>query len=152
MAMADVICPNCKTSTELLAIRRNHDEFCPSCDYPLFWVSTSLPTTRPGTTNEPTLRRLPGVGGRQSVGSKVCSNCGELNQLGETHCDRCKAELDPKPPEPIVVVIPPPPPAPEPAPIVVVVPPPTPPWWWWWPLGLIGIAIVIRIVIAIIEA
>jgi hypothetical protein len=111
-------------------------------------MASYVPLEEPDS-EDPTVRRMPGVSGRQTVGKRVCSKCGELNYLGETHCARCNAELDPK--QPILVILPPPP-APEPAPTVVVVqPPPAPPWWWWWPLGLIGIAVVARIVIAIFD-
>ncbi|HZB42675.1 MAG TPA: hypothetical protein VE487_17010 [Ilumatobacter sp.] len=147
--MADVVCPKCKTTTELAAIRRNADEFCPRCDYPLFWVSSGIPTTRPGTSSDATLRRLPGVGGRQRVGSKVCPECGDPNPLGETHCTRCKAELEPKLPEPPPAVVVVAAPAPEPVVVVVATPAADPPWWYWWPLGLIVVAVLIRIMIAI---
>ena len=149
--MADIVCPNCQAVTELAALRRDAKEFCWKCDYPLFWVSSGVPTTRPGTTVEEARRRLPGAAGRQRVGSRVCPNpkCGELSPLGATHCWRCDTEFDPKPPEPVVIVLPPPP-APEPIVVVVAPPPaPPPPWWYWWPLGVIGAAIVIRILIAI---
>lgn len=123
--MPDIVCPECGHESSFVAIRRAADEFCPQCDYPLFWAPTAVPMATPGSTNMATLRRLPGAGGRQRVGSKVCPECGELSPLTETHCIRCGADLDPKPepvpePEPIrEVVVPPPPPPPE----------PTRPWW-----------------------
>lgn len=124
--MPDIVCPECGHQSSFVAIRRSADEFCPQCDYPLFWAPTAVPMATPGSTNLATLRRLPGAGGRQRVGSKVCPECGELSPLTETHCIRCGADLDPKPepepePEPIrdVVVPPPPPPPPE----------PKRPWW-----------------------
>jgi len=140
--MAEITCPECGHQTELVSIRRSSEEFCAHCDFPLFWVSSNVPTTTMGVNSDSTLRRLPGAGGRNRVGSKVCPECGELNPLGETHCIRCTAELDPKPaPPPVVVVAPPPPPPlpePEPEPI-------TTPWWWWPAAALIASAIAIPI-------
>ena len=146
--MAEIFCPECGHQSDLVSIRRSSEEFCPHCDYPLFWVSSTVPTTTPGANSDTTLRRLPGAGGRHRVGSKVCPECGELNPLAGTHCLRCQADLDPKPVvEPVVVVAPPPPPPPpppepEPEPIVT-------PWWWWPSAAAIGLAILIPILIAL---
>ena len=142
--MPDITCPECGHRSELVSIRRSSEEFCSHCDYPLFWVSSAIPATTPGANSDSTLRRRPGVDGRQRVGSLVCPPCGELNPLGETYCLRCGAELDPKPvePPPIVVVAPPPPPPPpepEPEPI-------TTPWWWWPAAAVIASAILIPII------
>ena len=142
--MAEITCPECGHQTDLVSIRRSSEEFCTQCDYPLFWVSSNVPTTNKGVNSDSTLRRLPGAGGRNRVGTKVCPECGELNPLAETHCIRCTAELDPKPaPPPVVVAAPPPPPPPpepepEPEPI-------TTPWWWWPAAALIASAIAIPI-------
>jgi len=122
--MPDIVCPECGQTSSFVAIRRSSDEFCTQCDYPLFWAPSAIPMATPGSTNLATLRRLPGAGGRQRIGSKVCPECGELNPITETNCIRCSADLDPKPQ-----------PLPEPAPIQVIVPPappppaPTRPWW-----------------------
>lgn len=143
--MPEIVCPECGTRTELPAIRRSADEFCAHCDYPLFWVQSALVVTSPGGNSDATLRRLPGAGGRHRVGSKVCPECGELNPLGETHCLRCRADLDPKPPEPVVEVIPEPEPPPPPPPL------PEPerhiPLWWW--LLAVGLTVVLITVIVI---
>jgi ribosomal protein L40E len=142
--MAEITCPECGHQTELVSIRRSSEEFCTHCDFPLFWVSSNVPTTTKGANSDSTLRRLPGAGGRNRVGSKVCPECGELNPLGTTHCIRCTAELDPKPAPPPVVVVaappPPPPPEPEPEPEPI-----TTPWWWWPAAALIASAIAIPI-------
>jgi uncharacterized paraquat-inducible protein A len=139
--MAEITCPECGHQTDLPAIRRSSDEFCTQCDYPLFWVSSNVPTTSKGVNSDATLRRLPGAGGRTRVGTRVCPECGELNALGETRCIRCTAELDPKPvapPKP--VALPPPAPVPEPEPEPIATP------WWWWPAAmLIASAIAIPI-------
>jgi len=140
--MADVTCPECGNQTELVSIRRSSEEFCSHCDFPLFWVGSNVPVTTPGANSDTTLRRLPGAGGRHRVGSKVCPECGELNPLGETHCLRCRAELDPKPAPPPVMAAPPPPPppAPEPEPEPI-----TTPWWWWTAALVIASAIALPI-------
>jgi uncharacterized paraquat-inducible protein A len=141
----EIVCPECGTRAELPAIRRSSDEFCQHCDYPLFWVSSAIAVTKPGANSDTTLRRLPGAGGRQRVGSKVCPECGELNPITETHCLRCRAALDPKEPEPVVI-------APAPAPPVVQrpTPPPPPPVvpmpWWRYAAGA-AIAVIVGTVI-----
>ncbi|HWL41337.1 MAG TPA: hypothetical protein VNQ73_00235 [Ilumatobacter sp.] len=141
--MADVTCPECGTVTELPAIRRAADEFCRHCDYPLFWTPSAAPMTSPGGNAATALRRLPGAGGRQRIGSKDCPACGELNPLGATDCLRCGANLDPKPPEPVVEELPPPAPEPEPEPVKRT------PWWWWLVLaGVVTAAVVAAVVIA----
>src|SRR3712207_1525286 len=101
--MPDVTCPECGLVSPLTTIRKSAEEFCPHCDFPLFWAKSSLTVTTTTSSTGVSLRRLPGAGGRLVVGTKVCPACGELNPLGETHCIRCAAELDPKPPEPVVV-------------------------------------------------
>lgn len=128
--MPEIVCPECGTRAELPAIRRSSDEFCQHCDYPLFWVSSAVAATKPGVNSDATLRRLPGAGGRQRVGSKVCPECGELNPITETHCLRCRADLDPREPEPVVVAPAPPPPVVKRAPAPPPPPPEMPlPWW-----------------------
>jgi uncharacterized paraquat-inducible protein A len=144
--MPDIVCPECGQVAQLVAIRHAADEFCTKCDYPLFWAPSAVPTSSPGSSNMATMRRLPGAGGRQRVGSKVCPECGELNPLAESYCIRCTADLDPKPP---------PPPEPEPEPIVFVPPPPEPepapepPWWPWPAIGLVWAVTLIWLIVAI---
>ena len=146
--MAEITCPECGHQTELVSIRRSSEEFCANCDYPLFWVSSTVPSTVRGGNTDTTLRRLPGAGGRHRVGSKVCPVCGELNPLGGVTCLRCNAELDPKPAPPPPVVVtpppppPPPPPEPEPAPVAT-------PWWWWPAAAIIASAILVPILAAL---
>lgn len=144
--MSDLTCPECGTVTELPAIRRAADEFCRHCDYPLFWTPSAVPVAAATGNSATALRRLPGAGGRQRIGSKDCPACGELNPLGSSHCLRCDADLDPKAPEPIVELTPPPPPVPA----DFEVDPATPtPWWWWLVLmGVLTAAVVAAVVIA----
>jgi uncharacterized paraquat-inducible protein A len=143
--MADVTCPECGTVTDLPAIRRSADEFCQHCDYPLFWTPSAAPVTVPGGNAATALRRLPGAGGRQRIGSKDCPECGELNPYGATACLRCGADLDPKPVEPAVVV----PATPEPQPEPELEPAQATPWWWWLVLvAVLTTAVVAAVVIA----
>ena len=86
--MADIVCPECGLVTSLTAIRRAADEFCTHCDYPLFWAPTALPLVAGSAPSDATLRRLPGAGGRLTIGTLVCPQCGELNPMTETLCIR----------------------------------------------------------------
>lgn len=138
--MPDIVCPECGQPTHLVAIRRSADEFCTKCDYPLFWAPSAIPMATPGASNLATLRRLPGAGGRQRVGSKVCPECGELNPLTETLCIRCTSELEPAPivePEPVEEIVVPPPP-----------PPPPPPQRWQWPViaAIVAVEIIVLVI------
>jgi len=142
--MPTITCPDCGQVTEVEALRRGADEFCSHCDYPLFWARVDGGTFMPVEDNEATRRRLPGTGGRMTVGSRVCPVCAEQNPLSRTHCLRCGSLLDPPPPEEPVIVeeLPPPPPPPEPEPVVEVKRP-------WWPWALVA-AVVVAIVVVII--
>ena len=144
--MPDIQCPECGQVAHLVAIRKAAEEFCTKCDYPLFWAPSAVPMATPGSSNMATMRRLPGAGGRQRVGSQVCPECGELNPLGDehTHCIRCSAELRPRPP------------APTPEPIQVVeaqplLPEPEPdkPWWPWPVIGGVVLVQLILLIIAL---
>lgn len=137
--MPEIQCPECGRTAEFVAIRRFKDEFCQHCDYPLFWAPSSVPATSPGVNSDATLRRLPGAGGRHRVGTKVCPTCGELNPITETHCLRCRNDLDPKPVEPPPAP-PPPKPAPRPAP-----PEPEPERNWW-----IWVVIAVCVILAVL--
>jgi hypothetical protein len=122
--MADIACPECGLVTSLIAIRRAAEEFCPHCDYPLFWAPTAVPLAIGSAASDATLRRLPGAGGRVLIGTLVCPECGEHNPMSGVDCIRCNSPLFPIYEEPQPE--PPPPPLP---------PPPPPPaearsWWW----------------------
>jgi hypothetical protein len=115
--MADIICPECGLVSSLPSIRRASTEFCAHCDFPLFWAPTAAPMAMESTSSDTTLRRLPGAGGRQMIGTRVCPVCGELNSIAEQFCTRCSSDMDPLPeivPEPVEEIPPPPPPAPVP--------------------------------------
>lgn len=136
--MPTINCPECGTTTELPAIRRSADEFCPHCDYPLFWVSSAVEATQRGGNSDATLRRLPGAGGRHRIGSKECPDCGELNAAEAEFCIRCGADFNPPPPAP--------PPEPIVAPPVVAPPPELPATRWWIPV--VAVAVVAAVLAA----
>ncbi len=144
--MPDITCPECGQRTELLAVRRDAGEFCSHCDFPLFWAATSVPAMERGANSDSTLRRLPGAGGRQRVGTRICPTCGELNHMGEIHCIRCTSELDPKPVPPPAVAAPLPPPEPVP---VVVPEVPMRRWDYWILAGFLVAAMVVAVVVSI---
>ncbi len=136
--MITITCPDCGNATMYESMRRGADEFCPHCDFPLFWVRTDIPNGSLGELVDATRRRLPGTGGRTTIGTRVCPECAELNRLSATHCLRCGADLDPPPPAP----------EPEPEPEVVVVVPPLPPpvrqpLWPLWVAVLGGLALFV---------
>lgn len=138
--MPDIVCPGCSRITRLVAVRRAADEFCAHCDFPLFWAPTAVTVGAAIEGSDTALRRLPGAGGRQRLGNKVCPDCGELNPIDATNCLRCDADLNPRI-EPPAPPPPPPPPPPEPEPVEVSMPP-----WWPWSVG-VGLATVIAIVV-----
>ncbi len=128
-------------------MRRDAGEFCSHCDFPLFWAATSVPAMERGANSDSTLRRLPGAGGRQRVGTLICPTCGELNHMGETHCIRCTSELNPKPaPPPPAPAAPLPPP--EPA-RVAVAEEPMRRWDFWILAGVLVAAMAVAIVLSI---
>jgi len=129
--MADIVCPECGLVTSMTAIRRAADEFCTHCDYPLFWAPTALPLVTGSVPTDATLRRLPGAGGRMTIGTLVCAQCGELNPMTETHCIRDGFPLHPEPE-----------PEPEPEPRS---------WWWVWVTltAIVGVIGAIFLILAL---
>ena len=81
--MPEVTCPECMTVTTLERIQRHAGEFCPKCDFPLFWAREGiLALAATGASSDEAMRRRPGVGGRRAIGTKVCPTCGEHNPVG----------------------------------------------------------------------
>lgn len=112
--MPEITCPGCGTVSHFDEIRRAANEFCRSCDYPLFWARSNLVTAGAGEAGGDTgLRRLPGTAGRTAVATLGCWACQEPNLVTATICVRCGSDLAGPPP-------PPPEPAPEPEPVVTV--------------------------------
>jgi ribosomal protein L40E len=146
--MPDIVCPECGQVSRFVAIRRAAEEFCSHCDYPLFWAPTAVAMASPGVSSETTMRRLPGAGGRQRIGTRVCHECGELNALSASYCIRCGTDLDPKPepPPPPPPPLPPPEPEPEPEPVVEQ----RTPWWWWAILATLVVALIVVLVVILV--
>lgn len=143
--MPDITCPSCATVTHLVDLRRDASEFCPTCDYPLFWARS---TTFGGTNGDSAgagLRRLPGTAGRATELFLACPNCTEPNPVSGVNCIRCGADLHP-------VAAPPPKPLPPPPPVLAP-PPPPPPKRKLWPivltivLALIAVAVILYFVL-----
>jgi hypothetical protein len=119
-------CPECGTVCYLRSGTRLASDFCPSCDYPMFWARPSTAAV-PSDAGDDALRRAPGASGAAAVATVACPACAELNLPTAHTCVRCGASMTPPP-------APPAPPLPEPAPVVVVQAPPVvrcghPPIW-----------------------
>jgi hypothetical protein len=120
-----LLCPGCGTPSHFDEFRRGANEFCRTCDYPLFWARTSARTaTSNGTEGDTGLRRLPGTAGRVAIATIDCWSCREPNLLAAVVCVRCGADLSGPPPAPepelvpVTVVVEPPPPPPPPKPAI----------------------------------
>ncbi|WP_426594380.1 hypothetical protein ACPPVS_02420 [Cellulomonas sp. McL0617] len=107
-------CPECGTVSTVHADRRLATDFCPTCDYPLFWARPSSGAGPDDGSSDDALRRAPGASGNALSATLACPACAELNVPTAVRCVRCGALMDPPPP-------PPPPPLPEPAPAPVVI-------------------------------
>ena len=109
-------CPECGTVSTVHADRRLATDFCPTCDYPLFWARPSSGASVDDGSSDDALRRAPGASGSALPATLACPACSELNVPTAVRCVRCNALMDPPPPPP-----PPPPaePAPAPAPVII---------------------------------
>lgn len=114
--MATLTCPGCGAQVEVEQFSKSSKEFCPTCDYPLFWATPPKELTfADGDNAEPTLRRLPGAGGKLAVATAACPTCFELNPLDAAVCARCGGPMVLLPePEPELELEPEPEPEPEP--------------------------------------
>jgi hypothetical protein len=144
-----ITCPECGTVAMVTLNRRQSDDFCRNCDYPLFWVPSKIRLGLAGDGGDASLRRLPGTVGRATIASLACPHCSEPNSLTAELCVRCGLSLHPveaPPPLPVVYVPPPPPPEPEP------VEPDTGWAWWAWLLicltGAAAIALVTYLILS----
>lgn len=134
-----VTCPECGTVAMVALTRRESDDFCAQCDYPLFWTPSKV-VLDSGTLAGDSLRRLPGTSGRVMVGSVPCPHCAEGNLLTAALCARCGGDMNP-PPAPVVIApAPPPPPAPEPEPTKSVP-------WWVWAVGGVTLLLLIALIV-----
>ncbi|WP_167736585.1 hypothetical protein [Nocardioides sp. 1609] len=140
-----VTCPECGAVAEITVNRRESHDFCPRCDFPLFWTPAQLVLSDAESATQ-ALRRLPGTGGRVTVGSLACPHCAEANPITGSLCLRCGGDLHPVAP----------PPAPAPAPVVVAPPPPAAepersiPLWWW-VLGTITVFLLVAVVVVLVQ-
>jgi hypothetical protein len=107
-------CPECGTVSTVHADRRLASDFCPTCDYPLFWARPSSSGGLDLDASDDALRRAPGASGNALSATVACPACAELNVPTAVTCVRCGSLMNPPPP-------PPPPPLPEPAPAPVVI-------------------------------
>lgn len=139
-------CPECGTRTTVTLSRRDSQDFCPSCDYPMFWARPEQVAGLPDAGGDDARRRLPGASGASQLATVPCPSCGELNLPGAWLCIRCDASM---------IVAPPPEPEPIPMPVPVVEPEPMRvpeatrefPYWWfaamiavgalWWGLSVL---------------
>ncbi|MCL3861862.1 hypothetical protein [Actinotalea sp. K2] len=122
-------CPECGTTSVVRPSRRDAEDFCPACDYPLFWARSYPAATAPAGDSDDARRRAPGASGATLIATVPCPSCFELNLPGAWLCIRCDGSMTP-----------PPPPVPAPVLMPVLVPDPvtvrepTPaerfPWWW----------------------
>ncbi|WP_448071453.1 hypothetical protein [Georgenia yuyongxinii] len=133
---ATLACPECGTVTTVNLARRSATDFCPSCDYPLFWARPGQPVAV-ATAGEDARRRLPGASGSTVLATAPCPSCAELNLPSAALCVRCGSSMAPPlPPVPV--------PLPMPEPVVEVAsPPPLPepvrfPWWWLAAMSTVG--------------
>lgn len=133
-----ITCPECGTVAMVALTRRESDDFCRQCDYPLFWTPSKIQLDSGNTAGE-SLRRLPGTSGRVMVGSTPCPHCAEGNLLTAEVCARCGGLMNPPAPAPVVAA---PPPAPAPVPE-----PKKPIPWWVWALGGSTLLLLIALVV-----
>ncbi len=127
-----VTCPECGTTSDVTLTRREAADFCPRCDFPLFWTPATIQLGDQETAGE-TLRRLPGTAGRTTVAAVPCPHCSEANPIAALTCVRCGLPMAAPPPP--VHVAPPPLPAPVPVPVKRT------PWWVWVALALTAVVL-----------
>lgn len=137
-------CPGCGRSSWIHTRRRSSEDFCPDCDYPLFWARARVLRAE-GDSDGASVRRLPGTAGRTTVATRPCPSCSELNPLGNVTCLRCGSLMDP-----VVEVLPEP--EPEPVPVAVAVAEPAPGFPWWWALGISAACALILWVLFLVSA
>ena len=141
--MAEITCPGCGTISHFEQMRREAEEFCRVCDYPLFWArSSGIGNGHVEEVTGESLRRLPGTAGRAAGASIDCPACTEPNPIANTICIRCGSDLRPPPPEPVVELPPPPEPEPEPE--------PEPARRNWWPVVIIVAVVAVILLLALV--
>lgn len=137
-----ITCPDCGASAMVELTRRDALDFCPRCDFPLFWARDQVVIGEPIDSNDDALRRLPGTLGRVVIASSPCPHCNEPNLPTATLCVRCglslQASAPPSPPQPRQITLPEPPMEPLED---------EPHRWWIWLLVLLTLLLVAGIVL-----
>jgi hypothetical protein len=133
-----VTCPECGTTAMVNLRRRESNDFCRNCDFPLFWTPSQVLLSR-SDVGDDSLRRLPGTTGRAISASIACPHCAELNPVTAEICVRCGLSMQvraaaPPPPQPVYVA------APEP---VYVAPQKHVPWWVWLIVGIVVAGVIV---------
>ncbi|MET0865649.1 MAG: hypothetical protein ABWZ98_15065 [Nakamurella sp.] len=139
-----VTCPECGQWATVDMARRQADDFCKRCDFPLFWARGTV-IAPDGEESGASLRRLPGTVGRAATAALICPHCSEPNSPAAEICVRCALSLHPvdiPEPEPVVIV------APEPEPVVE--PEPKRGFDWWWIIALVTAVIAIALILGLI--
>src|SRR5690606_3399962 len=78
-ALTEVSCRECGTVTAVSVTGRTASDFCPSCDYPLFWAGSGGAAVSEAGSAADALRRAPGTSGSVTSSSLTCPECGEKN-------------------------------------------------------------------------
>jgi hypothetical protein len=111
-----VTCPECGEMATVDAARRNAQDFCRHCDFPLFWARNTV-ILHSGQETGASLRRLPGTVGRAATAALMCPHCGEPNSPAAQNCIRCLLPLHPVEVVAAPIFVPPPEPERLPVPI-----------------------------------
>lgn len=138
-----VTCPECGQLATVDMARRQADDFCRRCDFPLFWARGTVIAPE-GAESGASLRRLPGTVGRAATAALICPHCAEPNSPATEICIRCSLSLHP-------VDIP------EPAPVVIVLPPEPEPepepekaFDWWWIVAIAAAVLAIALLVGLL--
>ena len=139
-----VTCPECGQLATVDMARRQADDFCRRCDFPLFWARGTVIAPE-GAESGASLRRLPGTVGRAATAALICPHCSEPNSPAAEICVRCALSLHPVDiPEPEPVVIAPPEPEPEPEPL------PEKSFDWWWIVAIAAALVAIALLVGLL--
>ncbi len=140
-----VTCPECGQLATVDMARRQADDFCRRCDFPLFWARGTVIAPE-GAESGASLRRLPGTVGRAATAALICPHCSEPNSPAAEICVRCALSLHPVDiPEPEPVVIAPPEPEPEPEPL------PEKNFDWWWIVAATAALVAIALLVGLLS-